>query len=88
MRLLQLLNNNFIEGFLTIKARQIDNVFFVVSILFTTIFRYRLAPEHPFPTPLEDCVNSTIEFFERANEFGVDANQIALAGDSAGKNTV
>jgi acetyl esterase len=47
---------------------------------------YRLSPEHPFPTPLEDCV--TAARWARANvaRYGGDAERIAIGGDSAGAN--
>ncbi|MEU8898516.1 alpha/beta hydrolase [Nocardia sp. NPDC048505] len=42
---------------------------------------YRLAPEHPFPAGLEDATAAFLELVERA---GHRADQIAIAGDSAG----
>jgi acetyl esterase/lipase len=44
---------------------------------------YRLAPEHPFPAALEDCVAA---YRWLVREQGVAAGNIALAGDSAGGN--
>ncbi len=47
---------------------------------------YRLAPEHPFPKPLEDCYSATKWIAEHAGEFGGDKNQIIVGGESAGGN--
>jgi acetyl esterase/lipase len=43
---------------------------------------YRLAPEHPFPTPLEDCVNA----YKWLLSNGFKSDHIIIAGDSAGGN--
>jgi acetyl esterase/lipase len=57
-------------------AQQLDCV--IVSV------DYRLAPETPFPGPVEDCYAALKWLHAHAAELGVDRSLIAIGGESAG----
>jgi len=62
----------------TAVVQQIDAV--VASV------DYRLAPEYPFPTAVEDGVDAILWLVEHAEELAIDPHRIALSGFSAGGN--
>jgi acetyl esterase/lipase len=63
---------------LTAKQFSLAGNCIVVSV------EYRLAPEHPYPAPLEDCYAALKWLAAHNRDLRVDASRIAIGGASAG----
>ena len=50
--------------------------------------QYRLAPEHTFPAAHDDAEQGVMIIHRHAEQLGVDASRITLAGDSAGGHSL
>lgn len=62
------------------EAKNFEAVVFAID--------YRVAPEHKFPTAVNDSYNAFKWIAEHGHEYGGDTNRIILEGNSAGANLV
>jgi len=65
-----------------LTCRRLNSVIAEATKIRILSIDYRLAPEHPFPTPLEDCVDA----YKWLLSDGFKSDHIIIAGDSAGGN--
>ncbi|MFC2038232.1 alpha/beta hydrolase [Chloroflexota bacterium] len=62
----------------TAKQLSLNGECVVVSV------EYRLAPEHPYPAPLDDCYAALMWISKNADELRIDRSRMAIGGASAG----
>lgn len=75
----------FTLGTGTDDARWADAVVSTAEAILVSV-EYRLAPEYPFSTGVEDCTDALIYLAAHAQSLRIDAARIALSGFSAGGN--
>jgi acetyl esterase len=68
-----------VDGDMVTPAQVADELGAVVASV-----EYRLAPEHPFPAPVEDCYAGLVWMAAHAGELGFDPGKLAVGGLSAG----
>ncbi|CAG5118573.1 unnamed protein product [Candidula unifasciata] len=47
---------------------------------------FRLAPEHPYPIPFDDCLKATRHILHNGINYGIDSHRVGVAGDGSGAN--
>jgi acetyl esterase/lipase len=73
----------YVLGSIEMEDRHMQHAVEVADCVVVSV-EYRLAPEHPFPAPVEDCYAALKWTFEHAEALGVDPRRIAVGGGSAG----
>jgi len=70
--------SNSKDTFSVIGKSYIENGIMFVSV------NYRLAPQHPYPTPVSDCELAVKWIYENISRYNGDPERIILSGHSAG----
>ncbi|BFZ55905.1 hypothetical protein PYCC9005_002946 [Savitreella phatthalungensis] len=81
---------NFHGGGFTIGAPEDDSTWATVMVeqlgACCVSVGYRLAPEHPFPTAVDDGADAVLWLVEHAQELNIDRSRLVTSGFSAGGN--
>lgn len=77
----------FMEGYGNLETH--DNIIRALAVRTNSVVigvSYRVAPQHAFPTAVNDSYDALLWAYENVSEFNGDPNRIVVAGDSAGGN--
>ncbi|RMD42062.1 hypothetical protein DV735_g3060, partial [Chaetothyriales sp. CBS 134920] len=81
--IIHLHGGGMIAGSVEAFSTPIKNYTSATGVQFFSV-EYRLAPEHPDPTPVEDSYSALLWLHKHAAEFGIDPARIGVIGESAG----
>ncbi|MGW6929108.1 alpha/beta hydrolase [Lentzea sp. NPDC054927] len=81
--LLYIHGGGFVLGDLDMFHAHVLRVVDALGIVVVSV-DYRLAPEHPFPAPVEDCYAALQWTAAKASELGIDPDRLGVGGESAG----
>lgn len=81
--LLWIHGGGYVVGSAALDAPIARRMALVASCVIVSV-EYRLAPENPFPAPVEDCYAALRWMATNADELGVDRDRLAVGGASAG----
>lgn len=81
--LVYLHGGGFVTGSVAVADRSCRALAVAADCVVVSV-EYRLAPEHPFPEPLEDAVAAVRWAAAHAADLGGDPGRLVVAGDSAG----
>jgi acetyl esterase len=81
--LLYIHGGGFVTSDLRLFSGMVLRVTDELSVVVVAV-EYRLAPEHPFPAPLEDCYAVLSWMTDNAAELGIDPARVGVLGESAG----
>src|ERR1700692_3340146 len=73
----------YVSGTVELDDEVFDHLCTTLQVIGVSI-DYRLAPETPYPGPLEDCYRALVWTFAHAAELGIDSRAIGIRGASAG----
>lgn len=81
--LLWIHGGGYVMGTIDIEVPLVQRLVDAVGCVVVSV-EYRLAPEHPYPAPLDDCYQALAWLFANATELGIDTESVAIGGISAG----